>query len=465
MTCPNGAGDWKDKTMNLEGKRVLVVGSGKSGVAAAELLRKKGITFVLFVGNKELDVTALIEKNPVFAGAEILLGELAPEDMARIDLVVLSPGVPTDLPMVNELRNRQIPIWGEIELAYHFAKGRIIAITGTNGKTTTTSLVGEIMANYFDDVKVVGNIGIPYTSVAANTTEDTVTVAEISSFQLETTHEFAPEVTAILNITPDHLNRHHTMEAYIAAKENIAKNQTEEDTCVLNYEDAVTRQFGETLKAKVLYFSSQRILEEGIYLDGEKIVLSLNGEKTEICTVNELNILGTHNHENAMAAAAMAAAYGVPVEIIRKTLKEFQGVEHRIEFVAEKDGVVYYNDSKGTNPDAAIKGIQAMNRPTVLIGGGYDKGSEFDLYVKAFKDKVKLLVLIGQTSEKIAATAKKYGFDSIIYADSMEEVVKICAQNAKPGDAVLLSPACASWGMFDNYEQRGRMFKDYVNAL
>lgn len=201
MTCRIRTGDWKDKTMNLEGKRVLVVGSGKSGVAAAELLRKKGITFVLFDGNKDLDVTALIEKNPVFAGAEILLGELAPEDMARIDLVVLSPGVPTDLPMVNELRNRQIPIWGEIELAYHFAKGRIIAITGTNGKTTTTSLVGEIMANYFDDVKVVGNIGIPYTSVAANTTEDTVTVAEISSFQLETTHEFAPEVTAILNHT------------------------------------------------------------------------------------------------------------------------------------------------------------------------------------------------------------------------------------------------------------------------
>ena len=223
MTCRIRTGDWKDKTMNLEGKRVLVVGSGKSGVAAAE---------------------------PVFAGAEILLGELAPEDMARIDLVVLSPGVPTDLPMVNELRNRQIPIWGEIELAYHFAKGRIIAITGTNGKTTTTSLVGEIMATYFDDVKVVGNIGIPYTSVAADTTEDTVTVAEISSFQLETTHEFAPEVTAILNITPDHLNRHHTMECYIETKESITKNQTAGDTCVLNYEDEVLRRFGETLQKR-----------------------------------------------------------------------------------------------------------------------------------------------------------------------------------------------------------------------
>ena len=272
MTCRIRTGDWKDKTMNLEGKRVLVVGSGKSGVAAAELLRKKGITFVLFDGNKDLDVTALIEKNPVFAGAEILLGELAPEDMARIDLVVLSPGVPTDLPMVNELRNRQIPIWGEIELAYHFAKGRIIAITGTNGKTTTTSLVGEIMANYFDDVKVVGNIGIPYTSVAADTTEDTVTVAEISSFQLETTHEFAPEVTAILNITPDHLNRHHTMECYIETKESITKNQTAGDTCVLNYEDEVLRRFGETLQTKVVFFSSKRKLEKGLRTDDSQRV-------------------------------------------------------------------------------------------------------------------------------------------------------------------------------------------------
>ena len=321
------------------------------------------------------------------------------------------------------------------------------------------------MANYFDDVKVVGNIGIPYTSVAANTTEDTVTVAEISSFQLETTHEFAPEVTAILNITPDHLNRHHTMEAYIAAKENIAKNQTEEDTCVLNYEDAVTRQFGETLKAKVLYFSSQRILEEGIYLDGEKIVLSLNGEKTEICTVNELNILGTHNHENAMAAAAMAAAYGVPVEIIRKTLKEFQGVEHRIEFVAEKDGVVYYNDSKGTNPDAAIKGIQAMNRPTILIGGGYDKQSDFHEWIQSFDGKVRYLVLIGATKEQIQKEAAECGFHDCILKDTFEEALDTCVELARPGDAVLLSPACASWGMFPNYEVRGEEFKKYVNAL
>ena len=465
MTCRIRTGDWKDKTMNLEGKRVLVVGSGKSGVAAAELLRKKGITFVLFDGNKDLDVTALIEKNPVFAGAEILLGELAPEDMARIDLVVLSPGVPTDLPMVNELRNRQIPIWGEIELAYHFAKGRIIAITGTNGKTTTTSLVGEIMANYFDDVKVVGNIGIPYTSVAADTTEDTVTVAEISSFQLETTHEFAPEVTAILNITPDHLNRHHTMECYIETKESITKNQTAGDTCVLNYEDEVLRRFGETLQTKVVFFSSTRRLEKGLYLDGEDIFYADGTTDTKVINVNELNILGKHNYENVMAAVGMSVSFGVPMDKIVEVLKRFQAVEHRIEYVTEKRGVKFYNDSKGTNPDAAIQGIRAMNRPTLLIGGGYDKQSEYDEWIESFDGKVKKLVLIGQTKEKIAECAKKHGFEDVILCDTFEEAIDTCYANAVSGDAVLLSPACASWGMFPNYEERGRIFKEIVSGL
>ena len=444
---------------------MLVVGSGKSGVAAAELLRKKGITFVLFDGNKDLDVTALIEKNPVFAGAEILLGELASEDMARIDLVVLSPGVPTDLPMVNELRNRQIPIWGEIELAYHFAKGRIIAITGTNGKTTTTSLVGEIMANYFDDVKVVGNIGIPYTSVAADTTDETVTVAEISSFQLETIHTFHPAVSAILNITPDHLNRHHTMECYIKTKERIAENQTEDEVCVLNYEDEVLRAFGETLHTNVLYFSSRQKLDRGLYLDGEDIFYADGTMDTKVISVNELNILGKHNYENVMAAVGMSLSFGVPMDKIVEVLKRFQAVEHRIEYVTEKRGVKFYNDSKGTNPDAAIQGIRAMNRPTLLIGGGYDKQSEYDEWIESFDGKVKKLVLIGQTKEKIAECAKKHGFEDVILCDTFEEAIDTCYANAVSGDAVLLSPACASWGMFANYEERGRIFKEYVRNL
>ena len=451
--------------MDLTGKTVLVVGSGISGVAATELLKKKNVNVVLFDGNKELDLTALREKHPVFADVKIILGELTAEDRSGLDLVVLSPGVPTDLPMVEDLKKDGIPIWGEIELAYHFAKGRIVAITGTNGKTTTTALCGEIMANYYRDVKVVGNIGIPYTSVAADTTDETVTVAEISSFQLETIHTFHPAVSAILNITPDHLNRHHTMECYIKTKERIAENQTEDEVCVLNYEDEVLRAFGETLHTNVLYFSSRQKLDRGLYLDGEDIYYADGENTTKVINVNELNILGTHNYDNVMAATGMALSLGVPMDKIVEVLKRFQAVEHRIEYVTEKRGVKFYNDSKGTNPDAAIKGICAMNRPTLLIGGGYDKQSEYDEWIESFGGKVKLLVLIGQTREKIAACARAHGFENIVLCDTFEEAIDTCYRNAVSGDAVLLSPACASWGMFKNYEERGRIFKEYVRAL
>lgn len=453
--------------MEFTGKKVLIVGTGKSGVAAAELLQKKQADLIIFDGNKELKEEQVKEKSGAFSDAEIVLGELPESVMEELDLVVLSPGVPTDLPMVNAIRDKKIPIIGEIELAYQCAKGKILAITGTNGKTTTTALLGEIMKNYFSDVKVVGNIGIPYTSVAADTTEETVTVAEISSFQLETAVEFRPEVSAILNITPDHLNRHHTMEEYIRVKELITGNQTKDQVCVLNYEDEVLRTFGESgqVKAKVVYFSSLRELPQGIFLRGKEIVLRAGEKEFVITTTDRLKILGRHNHENTMAAAAMAYYAGVPVENIKKSVENFVAVEHRIEYVTEKNGVVYYNDSKGTNPDAAIKGIQAMDRPTLLIGGGYDKQSSYDEWIEAFDGKVRFLVLIGQTREKIEETAHKCGFMNTILADNLEEAVKICAEKANKGDAVLLSPACASWGQFDNYEQRGRMFKEYVYAL
>lgn len=451
--------------MDLTGKKVLVVGSGISGVAAAELLKKKGNEILLFDGNKELDVEALKKKALVFSDVEIILGELSDEDLEQVDLAVFSPGVPTDIPMAEQIREKNIPIWGEIELAYYFAKGPVAAITGTNGKTTTTALTGEIMANYFKDVKVVGNIGIPYTSVAADTTEETVTVAEISSFQLETIHEFHPKVSAILNITPDHLNRHHTMECYIQTKESITKNQTPEEVCVLNYEDAVLRAFGAEAGCKVLFFSSARRLDTGLYLEGESIYYAISGKAEKVIDVNELNILGVHNYENVMAATGIALSMGVPMEKIRETLKAFQAVEHRIEYVTEINGVRYYNDSKGTNPDAAIKGIQAMNRPTCLIGGGYDKQSEYDEWIESFDGKVKMLVLIGQTREKIAACAKAHGFSEVVLCDSLQEAIDVCHENAKSGEAVLLSPACASWGMFKNYEERGRIFKEYVRNL
>ncbi|MGN0141938.1 MAG: UDP-N-acetylmuramoyl-L-alanine--D-glutamate ligase [Roseburia sp.] len=446
-------------------RKVLVVGSGISGVAATELLKKQGKEVILFDGNKDLDTEALIQKHPVFADVEIILGELSEADIKRLELAVLSPGVPTDIPMVMALKERKIPIWGEIELAYRYAKGSVIAITGTNGKTTTTALTGQIMENYFKDVKVVGNIGIPYTSVAADTTEDTVTVAEISSFQLETIETFHPRVSAILNITPDHLNRHHTMECYIATKERITENQDAGDTCVLNYEDEVLRAFGERLKTNVLFFSSKRKLEQGLYLDGENIYYAAGAERVKVINVNELNILGRHNYENVMAATGMALSFGVPMEKIVEVLKRFQAVEHRIEYVTEKRGVKFYNDSKGTNPDAAIQGISAMNRPTLLIGGGYDKESEYDEWIESFEGKVKKLVLIGQTKEKIAACAKKHGFTDVILCDTFEEAIDTCYANAVSGDAVLLSPACASWGMFANYEERGRIFKEYVRKL
>lgn len=450
--------------MDIMNKKVLVFGSGISGIAASRLLEKKGAKVILYDGNETLDKEKMRQQIGEKTQVEIVLGTFPEEILDRLSLVVMSPGVPTDLPIVKKMRAADIPIWGEIELAYAYGKGDVLAITGTNGKTTTTALLGEIMRSYNPSTYIVGNIGNPYTAVADTLTEDSVTVAEISSFQLETIDKFCPKVSAILNITPDHLNRHHTMEAYIRAKEDIAKNQTQEQVCVLNYEDEVLREFGSHVKADVIYFSSQRKLERGIYLEDECIIYN-NEVKMELCHVDELKLLGIHNYENVMAAAAIALAYGVPAETVKTVIRQFAGVEHRIEFVCEKNGVAYYNDSKGTNPDAAIKGIQAMNRPTYLIGGGYDKDSEYDEWIEAFAGKVKKLVLLGATKEKIAATARRHGFEDIILTGTFEEAVMTCVNLANPGEAVLLSPACASWGMFKNYEERGDKFKEIVNSL
>ena len=451
--------------MDFLNKNVLVYGTGISGISAVSLLESVRARVILYDENTKLAKEQVRKKLAKDSNAKIILGVLSEEIIQTLDMVILSPGVPTDIPLVEEFYKRNIPVWGEIELAYQLSKGSVVAITGTNGKTTTTTLVGKLMKNYFDSVFVVGNIGNPYTEAAKEMTEETVTVAEISSFQLETIEKFHPKVSAILNITPDHLNRHHTMECYIETKEKIALNQTKEDVCVLNYDDEVTRKFGENCNASVLYFSRLHKLEKGVYLDGETFIYSDGETQTEVCKTTELKVLGGHNHENVMSAIAMAVSMDVPMDIIRKTVMEFTAVEHRIEFVTEKNGVDYYNDSKGTNPDAAIKGIQAMNRKTVLIGGGYDKGSEYDEWIESFDGKVTYLVLLGATKEKIAECARKHGFENIIFVETMEEDVKVCAEKANPGEAVLLSPACASWGMFDNYEQRGRVFKDLVRKL
>ena len=451
--------------MDFTDKRVLVVGTGVSGVAAIRLLAAKGAKPVVLEGNEKADREQIRAKIPESITYDLIIGNLPEEVMDTLDLAVLSPGVPTDLPFVIKLQDKKIPVWGEIELAYVCGKGRLAAITGTNGKTTTTALTGAIMREYYDSVFVVGNIGLPYTEYALEMKDSSVTVAEVSSFQLETIHSFRPEVSAILNITPDHLNRHHTMECYIETKESITKNQTARDTCVLNYEDEVLRRFGETLQTKVVFFSSKRKLEKGLYLDGEDIFYADGTTDTKVINVNELNILGKHNYENVMAAVGMSVSFGVPMDKIVEVLKRFQAVEHRIEYVTEKRGVKFYNDSKGTNPDAAIQGIRAMNRPTLLIGGGYDKQSEYDEWIESFDGKVKKLVLIGQTKEKIAECAKKHGFEDVILCDTFEQAIDTCYANAVSGDAVLLSPACASWGMFADYEERGRIFKEYVRNL
>ncbi|MCD8301113.1 MAG: UDP-N-acetylmuramoyl-L-alanine--D-glutamate ligase [Clostridiales bacterium] len=451
--------------MDFKGEKVLVFGTGLSGISAAKLLIKEGAEVLLFDGNEELDCSRILENFDEWNEVRISVGELSEDVTKGIDLAIISPGVPIDCPDVMTLRARGIPVWGEVELAARCDQGLLLAITGTNGKTTTTSLLGEIMKSCGGQVNTVGNIGIPYSGTIDNTGEDSITVAEISSFQLESIDEFHPKVSAVLNITPDHLNRHHTMECYIATKMSITRNQTEEDFCVLNYEDEIIREHTDGIKAKLVWFSSLHTLDEGLYLDGTEIICSHDGIKEKVIDIDELNILGRHNHENVMAAAAMALCVGVPMENIRKVLREFKAVEHRIEFVTEKRGVRFYNDSKGTNPDAAIKGIQAMDRPTCLIGGGYDKDSEYTEWIKSFDGKVKLLVLIGQTREKIAADAEKCGFKDYVFADDLREAVDICYENAQNGDAVLLSPACASWGMFPNYEVRGKMFKEMVNAL
>lgn len=449
----------------FDGKNVLVVGSGVSGISAYDLLRKLRAKAYLFDGNAELNVEEVKLRTADQDRARVYAGELPKEVFDTIDLAVLSPGVPVDTGFALEIKERKIPIIGEIELAFQAAKGRLAAITGTNGKTTTTALVGAIIADYFEDTYVVGNIGLPYASKAAEMKKDSVTVVEISSFMMETISEFHPNVSAILNITPDHLNRHHTMENYIAAKENICLNQTKEDVCVLNYEDMVLREFGGRCNATVMYFSSKREVPIGCYMKNDEIFYVRDHKAMRLMNIHEMLLLGTHNVENVMAAICITVALGVPLASIIKTVKSFRAVEHRIEYVCTKKGVDYYNDSKGTNPDAAIKAVEAMNRPTILIGGGYDKESTYDEWIKSFDRKVKALVLIGQTSTKIEMCAKKHGFMNVHRAESLEEAVNICARLAKEGEAVLLSPACASWGMFPNYEVRGKMFKELVNNL
>ncbi len=449
----------------MQGKKVIVAGAGKSGIASSGLLIRNHANVILYDGNEKLDREELL-RNFETPNFDVRLGELTDDILEGADLFVISPGIPVDAPFVNKVRDKGIPIWGEIELAYYFNKGVIAAITGTNGKTTTTTLVGEIFKNYTDDYLVVGNIGLPFTRFADSTTENTLVAAEISSFQLETIHEFRPHVSAVLNLTPEHLNRHYTFDNYVNAKFRITENQTESDFVVLNYDDPELRaREGAITGVKKIYFSHEIEPDEGAFARDGKIYIKEAGGEEEILDIDKIQILGQHNLENVLAAVTIAYYMKVPVDVIRETVYAFKGVEHRIEYVREVNEVKYYNDSKGTNPDAAIKAVQAMNRKTVLIGGGYDKQNEYDEWIESFGDKITYLILIGQTKEKIADCAKKHGFNNIIMCETFEEAMEEAKNHAKEGQAVLLSPACASWGMFKNYEERGKIFKDIVRAM
>ena len=450
----------------MNGKHVLVLGAARSGICSAELLIRNGAEVTVFDQNEKLDRNVFYSHFEGNKKPELVIGEFPDKLLTVADLAVISPGIPLDLPFVEAIVSAGIPLWGEIELASYYNKGRIAGITGTNGKTTTTTLVGEIFKAAAPDSLVVGNIGIPFTGDADKTHEGQLISAEISSFQLQTAPSFHPEVAALLNLTPDHLNRHGTFENYADAKMLITRNQTRDNYFVMNYDDPEVRVRGEALSnVHVIWFSRLSEPEDGVFVRGGHIILRNSKVEIPILPLAEIQILGAHNVENVLAATAITYYMGVDPAVIRNTVKNFRGVEHRIEYVRTLHGVNYYNDSKGTNPDAAIKAIQAMQNPTLLIGGGYNKHNSYDEWIDAFGGKVRYLVLLGETAQAIEDTAIRHGFRDVIRVNSLDEAVRTCYGLARPGDCVLLSPACASWDMFKDFEERGRLFKEYVNAL
>ena len=449
--------------MKLEGKRVLLIGLAKTGISTIKFLSGKGAKITVNDIKSKDQVEDILEELAEL-DVEYILGS-HPDEIEGIELVVMSPGVPVDIPIVENLRSKGTEVISEIELAYRFSRAPFVGITGTNGKTTTTSLVGEMFKLSKRETFVVGNIGRPAIEVVDEADESSVLVTELSSFQLESIVDFRPRVSAVLNITPDHLNRHKTMENYTDAKANIFKNQRDGDYTVLNYDCPETRKLGGLCKSKVVFFSRNEKIDGGVYVDGGNIVSEIEGAPKKLACIEEIRIPGAHNLENALAAVAVALCMGMDESLIVKALKNFEGVEHRLEFVRTVGGVDYVNDSKGTNPDASIKAVEAYDRPLVLIAGGMDKGSEFDEFILSFEGKVKELVLLGETAQKIRKTANEKGFNNCHDVNNMHEAVEKASSLAKEGDIVLLSPACASWDMYPSYEIRGMDFKQEVGKL
>lgn len=449
--------------MELKGKNVLILGLAVSGVSTAKALNKLGSKITVtdmkteeelkeqLLELKDIDICFVLGSNNV--------------DLSEIDLIIKSPGIPLDIPIIKSALDNNIEVVTDIELAYRISKNKFIAITGTNGKTTTTALTGNMMNKAGLKNHVTGNIGVGILWETVNADEKDIFVIEASSFQLESTKYFKPNISVITNITPDHLNWHKTFDNYVEAKKKVLKNQGEDDYTILNYDDLLLREMGKDIKSNLIYFSANNKLEKGVYVDDYQIIINDGKKITKVMDSRDIRIPGKHNLSNALAAVSIGWATGIETEVIASSLREFEGVEHRIEFVDNISGVKFYNDSKGTNPDSSIKAIEAINKPIILIAGGMDKGSDFGEFIDSFNDKVKALVLLGETKEKIKDAAISKEFNNIYIVSSIEEAVNKSFELAVPNDNVLLSPACASWDMFKSYEERGRIFKQAVKNL
>ena len=446
--------------MNLADKKVLVVGAARSGIAAAKIAKSLGATVILSDAKENLEIN--------LTGVEIRLGKHTEELLRGVDMIIVSPAVPIKIPLLQAAASKKIPVISEVELAYDLAKSPICAVTGTNGKTTTVTLLGLLLKTTFEKVGVGGNIGVPLSEIALEVGAGGYIAAEISSYQMEATKNFHPHVSAILNVTPDHLKRHGSMEVYQLVKEKIFAQQTAEDFLILNYDDERTRDMIDRAACRVLYFSRRRELAEGAFVKNNRLVIKFDGNLHELCTVDELGIKGGHNVENALAASLMAFVVGVDAEKISDVLKTFQGVEHRIEFVREIDGVKYYNDSKATNTDSAIKALETFAGHIVLIAGGDDKGPDLTDFLRLVNERVDYLILVGDAAARFKSCAIDSGYPAEKILDagySMQRAVELTKKISRPPQVVLLSPACASFDMYSDFEERGRDFKRIINEL
>jgi UDP-N-acetylmuramoylalanine--D-glutamate ligase len=447
--------------MEVAGKKILVVGLARSGAAAAEFLLSRGAQVVVNDAKSECELKDA--EGLIALGIKIVTGAHPPELFEKSDLIVVSPGVPLALDPFRLARSAGVPVISEIELAARFVRGRLIGITGSNGKTTTTTLTGELLRGAGFPAQVGGNIGTPLISLVESSRDDSLTVIELSSFQLEAVERLRLFVSVIINITPDHLDRYDSMDDYAAAKANVFRNQTADDFAVLNADDERVSKMGSLTRARTIFFSRRRELREGIFLRGADIIHREPGVERTLITRDEITLRGDHNLENVMSALAVGIACGAPPGSMRRSVRDFKGVEHRLEFVAEINGVKFYNDSKATNVDAAIKCIEAFDGGVNVILGGKDKGSDYSPLASLVRARCSNVILIGAAADKIAAALENTR--PLLRASTMEDAVEIGLKVGKPGEIVLLAPACASFDMFDNYEHRGRAFKEAVRRL